>query len=443
MLPGMRIHLPGLVLAAALAAGCGGGSGNAANTATVTAPTAPVTMAEFAPSLGEAMAATVNAALQAAASASAPADGIHGLLQKGLRLFVPVLHAQSGFAANCSRGGNVSIRYAGQISRTVVLAGVPVVYSNCGVAFRGRDMLFSGTLMSNGYWTATDPGPVRLNGDLNVNEIGTAAINGAVTGQQFGGTINGVTVGTPDTDPPPNPNSCPGTLSRSTFTDVPVAGNNYPITFTVGDRCAWSVTEGPAWARLTQTAGRGGRVLLFLIVDANAGPARFGAIRINGQTIAVSQLGATSTTPPPTTPPPTPPPTTPPPTPAPTTGTQGDIVGRWQGTLTVNQPCSQGNPNQTYNWRATFRRSGSEYSMELFDDFFEETRTLAMPALGADRAFEFVIRDPDIGLMITLDGTFASDWQSLSGPISGSIVCNPSNPPQGLKGSWQGRRTGP
>ena len=429
-----------------VAAACGGGSSGGGTT--VTSPTAPttttITIADAAPMLGQEVATTVNAALRAGTAASPQPGTLAAIWQ----LLVPTLHAQSNFAANCSRGGNVNIRYTG--SRPVVLAGTSVVFSNCAVSIRNRDVRFNADLNSNGYWTAQDPGPVTLNGTLNVEEIGAQLLSGSVTDTRFGGTVGGLTVGTPDTAPPPSPNTCPGTWTRngapfSSIVDAPVNGFTYIITVSVGATCPWSVTTQPGFVSVNPLGGRG-TTTFGVTVSANTGAARSGSLTINGTNIPISQLGtATTTTPPPTTPAPTPTPT-PTPSPSPTppsppTGTQADTVGQWCGTVSVNQPCGQLFP-ASYTWRATITRSGSAYSMALFTTFSFETRNIPVPAVGADRSFEFNWNDPEIDLILHLRATFAADFQSLSGTVASTIICNPSNPPQALSGTWQGRRTG-
>lgn len=421
MLLAMRVRTVwGMAVVVVAAAACGGGSGNAGNTATVTAPTATVTMAEFAPSLGEAVASTIDAALRAGTSASLPQEGVAATLRRLTEWFAPVtLHAQaSSFAANCSRGGNVNIRYAGL--RPVVMAGTDAVFSRCGTSFRGRDLFFSGTIRLGGYWTAGDPGPVSTTGTVDVEEIGAALLNGSVTGQRYNGTVAGVTVGTPDTAPPPSPNTCPGGPAQASI-QVPSGGGTYAVNVQVGATCPWSVTSGPSWVNVTVGTGRGNGAVNFT-VSANAGAVRSGTLVVNNQNVTINQSAAVTAPPPPT------------------TSGQDTIIGRWEGTVTVSQPC--GTLPGNYSWRATITRSGSAYSMALFTSFSFETRNIPIPVLGSDRTFEFSWNDAEIGLTLRLRGTFAADWQSLSGSANGSIICNPSRPAEPLNGQWQGRRIG-
>ena len=363
--------------------------------------------------LGQEVATAVNAALRAGTAAS-PQPGTLAAIWEWL---VPTLHAQSNFAANCSRGGNVNIRYTG--SRPVVLAGTSVVFSNCAVSVRNRDVRFNADLNSNGYWTAQDPGPVTLSGTLNIEEIGAQLLSGSVTDTRFSGTVGGMTVGTPDTAPPPSPNTCPGTVSPTTL-QVPAGGGTYSVSLTTGATCPW--TSSSSFATITSAPnGRGNGGVTFTVA-ANTGAARSGTVTINGISVAISQSAAGTT-----------PPTS--------TSAQDASIGRWDGTVSVNQPCGQLFPG-SYTWRATITRSGSAYSMALFTNFSFETRNIPVPVVGSDRSFEFNWNDVEIDLTLRLRATFAADFQSLSGPVTGTIICNPANPPQALNGTWQGRRTG-
>lgn len=409
----MRIHLPGIVLAIALAAGCGGSktspSGN-----TITSPSDTISMTEAAPSLGQAVASTIHAALETGSAQSAQAAGQASLFERLVRFFGPVtLHAQSSFAANCSRGGNVNIRYSGL--RPVVMSGSEAVFSRCGTSIRNRDVFFSGTIRLTGHWTAQSPGPIGVSGPIQVEQIGEALLNGSLNGQQYNGSVAGVTVGTPDTNPPPNPNSCPGTLSRTSI-EVPAGGGNYTVTLTVGTNCPWSTTSWPGWVTMTAGNGRGGAQVSFT-VSANGGGARAGTITVNGLNIAISQLAGG---------------TPPPPAGSPFAA----AVGQWSGTISGNNPCSVGNPVGNYNWTGTLSLSGSTFSLVWRDSYFGFTRTFTFPAANT---FSFTVRDGSD--VFNLTGRFSSDLQSLSGELAAQIDCFTSVRP--TTGTWQGRRTGP
>jgi hypothetical protein len=429
---------------------CGGGGNAGGGTATsptptATAPAPAITIADAAPAIGQEIATVVNAALRAG-TASIPTQP--GTLARILQWLTPTLQAQSSnFVANCSRGGNVNIRYTG--FRPVVLAHTSVVFSDCAVSVRGRDLRFNAGLSSTGYWTAQDPGPVRLSGSVSVEEIGSQLIDGSVTDTRFGGTIGGLTVGTPDTAPPPTPDTCRGDLSRESITNVPAAGFTYVVTLVVSSaNCPWTVSA-PAFVSVNPMSGRGNSTF-GVTVNANTGAQRSGTLTINGTNIIIVQLGSgTTTTPPPTTPPtptppPTPPPTTPPPTTPPTTPATGQdaLLGEWFGVITVNQPCSVGNPTANYDWDGTFKRSGNAYSLEIYDDFYEERRTIPMPVLGADRTYTFPSNDASIGLRLSLKATFSADWKTFEGEVTGSIVCSivPGAKPLELIGYWSGDR---
>lgn len=406
----MRLTIAfGLLISASVLIGCGGGSSGGGGT--VTSPTpATVTVADAAPALGEEIAIAVNAALRAGTAAAQPP----GLAERLLQLFAPTLHAQSAFVANCRRGGNVNIRYTG--SRPVVLAGTSVVFSNCTVSVRNRDVAFNADLNGRGYWTAQDPGPVVLNGNLNVNEIGTQLLNGSVTNTQFGGTIGGITVGTPDTNPPPSPNTCPGPSNLATI-QAPSGGGTFSVSIAgIGATCPWSVTSGPSWVNVTSGTGRGPGTVTFTVAANGETATRTGTLVVNNQNVTINQSGAAP----------------PPPAGSPFAA----AVGQWSGTITGNNPCSVGNPTGTYNWTGTLSLSGSTFSMVWRDSYFGFTRTFTFPAANT---ISFTVRDdPDV---FNLTGTFASDFQSLNGTLTASIDCVTSVRPS--SGTWTGRRTGP
>lgn len=184
-----------LALAVALFSpiGCGGDS---------SAPTSPTTMtvASVAPSLG----AEINTAFIAAMRAGAPVASRIGWSESWLvtmleSLLSQPLSAQAGFVAPCSRGGTVRVQFEGPQSPgpSVTLANTPVSFSGCTHRLEGQDITANGTLVANGFWAASVPtSPVRLSGDLVVNQIGTVAINGS-TGASFSGQVGGITVGSP------------------------------------------------------------------------------------------------------------------------------------------------------------------------------------------------------------------------------------------------------
>ena len=393
----------GFVCAAIAIAACGGGS-SGGGTTTVTGPTSTqLTVADAAPSLGEEIASVMNAALRAGTASARPEPGT---LAAVWHFFVPVLHAQSGFVANCSRGGSVTIRYSG--FRPVVLTSTAVEFTNCGM--RGRDAAFAGTLTSNGHWTAGDPGPISVSGTVTSTTIvgGTPiAIDAAVLNITFNGRVGGITVGAADTPPPPNPNSCPGTLAPTAIT-APQGGGAYSSTLTVGPTCSWSVTSAPTWVTITSGGGRGNGTISFT-VSASDGNQRAGSITVNNMNITINQLGTAAAGP----------------------------EGRWSGVVSATNPCSTGSPVANYNWTGTITRSGNTYSISWRDDYFESTLTRTFPVGGT--SFTITINDSFDSFLLT--GNFASDFQSLTGTVSGSIDCVVARRP--TTGSWTGRRLGP
>jgi hypothetical protein len=198
-----------LVFAAAIftLAACGGSS---PSPTTPTAPTAArLTVAEVARTLG----AEINSAFIAAMRSGVPLasrdrDARPDYLTLVIEMFTGVpLHAQTGFVANCSSGGNIRVQYLGAApgGGRVTLANTPVTFSSCAHSLNGRNVAASGTLMASGTWSASEPAsPVRLAGELTVNEIGIVAIEG-VAGANFIGAVGGIAIGVADTPPPPNP----------------------------------------------------------------------------------------------------------------------------------------------------------------------------------------------------------------------------------------------
>lgn len=236
-----------LVVALMSLTGCGGG-----NSSTPTGPTS-ATVAAIAPSLG----AEINSSFIAAMGAGVPmASRDIGRPQSFLVMLFESLvslpvYAQTGFVGNCSRGGNVRIQYLGAAPQggRVTLVNTAVTYASCGHSLNGRDITANGTLTANGTWTASAPtSPVRLSGDLTVNEIGIVPIDGS-TGALFNGSIGGITVGTPDTPPPtptPTPTPPPSSLCPSSPCTLSTPGT---YTFTV---------PAQATTLMVQTWGGGG-----------------------------------------------------------------------------------------------------------------------------------------------------------------------------------------
>ena len=76
-----------------------------------------------------------------------------------------------------------------------------------------------------------------------------------VIGDGCHGTINGIRVGTLDTPPPPNPNTCPGVLSVTNVQAGP-AGGAFSVTLTVGPTCPWTASSGAGFVTITlRTSG--------------------------------------------------------------------------------------------------------------------------------------------------------------------------------------------
>lgn len=166
-------------------------------------------MAGVAPTLGSEINSVFISAMRSGAAASAQDQGrtVSYLAWFAEPLLGVPVYAQGGFVANCSAGGNIRIQTLGAApgGGRVTLANTPVTFSSCAHTSSGRNVVATGSLSANGNWTASEPtSPVRLSGDLSVNEIGTVAIDGS-TGASFVGAVGGISVGVADTPPPPNP----------------------------------------------------------------------------------------------------------------------------------------------------------------------------------------------------------------------------------------------
>lgn len=410
-----------LVLSSALS-GCGGGGSN--NPVAGPTPTPAMTIADVAPSLAESIGSSITAALRAGFSTTAGVPRSEGVIAWLLRSLRPVpLYAQtSNFIAQCSRGGNVNIRYFGARNR-VVLSNTEIVFTGCSHSLRGADVSVSGTILGTGTWTAGDPGPVRANGSLNVNQIGLTAVDCSVVGSACNGTIGGIRVGTGDATPPPSPNTCPGTLSATSIT-VPAAGGAFSVTLTVGATCPWTASSSSIVTITSATSGTG-TVTVNFTVAANTGGARAGSVTVNGLSLFINQPGQAAAPAP-----------TPSPSPSPSGPSSDDAVGRWTGTVSASNPCSVGSPTGTYPWTGTLTKSGSTFTLEWRDAYFETTSRISFPATSS---FTFTIRDQFDSFVLT--GQFAADWQSLSGSLATSIDCVTSI--RTGTGTWTGRRTGP
>lgn len=121
-----------------------------------------------------------------------------------------VVRARAG-VATCSAGGSVRVQHLGPApgGGRVTLANTATIFSGCTHLLGGRSIVATGTVVANGFWTATEPtSPVRLSGDVEVEGLGPITIDGT-TGVYFLGKFNEISVGPPDTQPSPNPGPAP------------------------------------------------------------------------------------------------------------------------------------------------------------------------------------------------------------------------------------------
>jgi hypothetical protein len=135
------------------------------------------------------------------------------------------------------------------------------------------------TATSNASWLTVTAGASGSGGgtvQYSAAATGSVARSGALTigGQTF--TVNqasGCSIGLPS---PP---------SQS----VPAGGAKNTVNVTAGAGCAWTAASGVPWITITSGASGSGNGAVAYTVDANAGPARSGALTIGGQTFTVNQ----------------------------------------------------------------------------------------------------------------------------------------------------------
>jgi hypothetical protein len=113
-----------------------------------------------------------------------------------------------------------------------------------------------------------------------------------------------------------------------------------------------------------------------------------------------------------------------------------NAVGQWAGTVQATNPCSVGSPIGTYQWTGTVVRNGDTFTLTWRDTYFGATMVRNFPT---NQTFTMTINDQFD--TFTLTGRFATDYQSLTGDVTGRIDCVTSV--RNTSGTWTGRRTGP
>src|SRR2546423_3891858 len=144
-------------------------------------------------------------------------------------------------------------------------------------------------------------------------------------------------------------------------TAVSASGGTIPVTIDTLNGCAWNATSDAAWLTIVGAASGSATATLTLRAAANSGGERAGTVRVAGQSVVVTEAGATVAEPPGTTPlpapgpipspVPTPTPTPPPPSPAPcvySLSSSSTRVGAGAGTASVNVTTASG-----CSWTAT------------------------------------------------------------------------------------------
>ena len=283
-----------VLLAAGLSA-CGGGGGP-----DPVAPDVPLTLAETAPSLAKTVASVIVAALEgssSAANASAPTPALARLFAS----FAPTLHAQAAFTRPCPGGGSVRIERVTMSSGRYTMSAAPATFVGCSFNPGRKAAIANGSIALSGVWcpgqsSCSGPSiadatmPVGITGNLSVSDVGTVPLGGSIGLTAYAIPITGAGIqnGKPDTPPPPNPNSCPATVSPSSVS-AGASGGGFSVNVTVGDTCPWTAASGSGFIAVTGGASGRGNGTVSFSVAANTGAARIGSLSVAGQTVSVSQ----------------------------------------------------------------------------------------------------------------------------------------------------------
>lgn len=257
--------------------------------------TSPLTLTEIAPTMAQAVASAISGAMEgdvSAANMSAPPT----VTARLLALVLPQTVYASSFSKGCRSGGNVSISGVSVSGRRYSLSGARASFVGCGWNAGRKTATADGTLSLNGDWCAGDVNCSHVvpSGSLTVATVGAVPVGGTIGLTEYSISIGGAGIqnGKTDTPPPPNPNSCPATLSSTSFAPG-VSGGAFAVTVTVGPTCPWTAGSNSGFITVTGGSSGPGNGNVSFSVSANTGASRTGTLSIAGQTVVVSQSGQT------------------------------------------------------------------------------------------------------------------------------------------------------
>jgi hypothetical protein len=100
----------------------------------------------------------------------------------------------------------------------------------------------------------------------------------------------------PDPDPTPPPPPCTAAVSPAQAT-IPASGGEVGIKLETGSGCAWTATTGEGWLSLAPVAGTGPTTMTLVAAPNGDAATRTAAAVIAGETVIVTQEGATPPSP--------------------------------------------------------------------------------------------------------------------------------------------------
>jgi len=127
-------------------------------------------------------------------------------------------------------------------------------------------------------------GEARLHVDLNPGSERTGAV-----------TFGSATITVKQSAAPSQAQTCPVALSPSAST-IGASGGPLSTTLTIPSGCAWTVSSGAPWIRLTSPASGSGGATISFTIDANTGVPRIGTATIAGSAFMVSQQAVAACT---------------------------------------------------------------------------------------------------------------------------------------------------
>lgn len=280
---------------------CGGGSSSPSSLS------APLTLAEAAPTMAQTGASVLVAALEGPGSVLTLTSTGASFSRQAAQASPNTTDGPIGFIKTCPTGGSVRLTGVVATGGRYSMTSASATFTACGFNPGRRAATMNGTLTINGAWcpgqssctgpTVTQPDmPVRTTGCLDVSDIGCVPFTGSIGLGAYALSLGGVGVlqGKPDTPPPPNPNSCPATLSATSFS-AGSSGGTFGVTVIVGSTCPWTAASNSGFIAVTSGASGNGNGTVTFSVAANTGAARTGSLSIAGQTVTVSQAAPAPT----------------------------------------------------------------------------------------------------------------------------------------------------